>query len=212
MEKMNYFLSLIIILVMFNPLFSQEPKEMPDETWITIEGRVVETSEKAFELDYGKGLVTIEMDGWAWYSEVYELLPDDKVTVFGVVDDDLFESTSIEAASVYVKNLNTFYYASHSDEEDVSGPGLLMTYFEDDIQLTGTVTSKIGREFTINTGSRKITVNTSQMLYNPLDDKGYQKIDVGDKVQVTGDMDYDFVEMKQLLAESVVTLHEDKTK
>jgi hypothetical protein len=44
------------------------------------------------------------------------------------------------------------------------------------------------------------------MPYNPLDDKGYQKIEVGDVVSVSGNMDDDFLEGRELVAESIVTI------
>ena len=45
------------------------------------------------------------------------------------------------------------------------------------------------------------------MLYNPLDDEGYQKIDVGDRVKVTGNIDNDLFEGKELMADSVIKLN-----
>jgi hypothetical protein len=44
------------------------------------------------------------------------------------------------------------------------------------------------------------------MPYNPLDDEGYQKVDVGDRVSVTGTMDYDLFEGRELVADSLVIL------
>ena len=44
------------------------------------------------------------------------------------------------------------------------------------------------------------------MAYNPLDDKGYQKIEVGDIVRATGKIDESFFEGRELMAESVVKL------
>ena len=38
----------------------------------------------------------------------------------------------------------------------------------------------------MDTGVKKIKVDTIQMFYNPLDDKGLQKLKVGDLVQVNG--------------------------
>jgi len=41
-----------------------------------------------------------------------------------------------------------------------------------DFQVAGTVTSISGLEFTIDTGDRKVLVDTLQMGYNLLDDVG----------------------------------------
>jgi hypothetical protein len=61
-------------------------------------------------------------------------------------------------------------------------------------------------DFVINTGLRSVTVDTEDLGYNPLDDEGYQKIEPGDFVRVTGEMEVDFFEGKALEADSIVTL------
>lgn len=75
--------------------------------------------------------------------------------------------------------------------------------------VRGTVTGVDGREFTIDTGPRKLTVDTSTMVYNPLDKKGYQTVDKGDYVSVSGHMEDDFWEGRELMADTVVTLYDD---
>lgn len=55
-------------------------------------------------------------------------------------------------------------------------------------------------------------VDTINMPYNPLDDKGYQKIKVGDFVQITGKLDVDFFEKMEIMAETVTTLFKDVAK
>jgi hypothetical protein len=57
------------------------------------------------------------MDDWDWYAEGKNLIDGDKVTVYGRIDDDFFETTSIEASSVYVESLGSYFYASAADEE-----------------------------------------------------------------------------------------------
>ena len=44
------------------------------------------------------------------------------------------------------------------------------------------------------------------MPYDPLDEDGYQQIEVGDRVSVTGRVDEDLFEGRELVADSVVTL------
>jgi len=75
--------------------------------------------------------------------------------------------------------------------------------------MRGTVTSINGREFTIDTRPRQLTVDTIMMSYNPLDDIGYPRIDVGDYVSVTGEMDYDTWTGRELTADSVAVLVAD---
>ena len=76
-----------------------------DETWISISGRAVDTGIDSFTLDYGEGVIVVEMDGWGWYTDDFQKIEDHKVRVYGRIDDDLYETTTIEASSVYDENL-----------------------------------------------------------------------------------------------------------
>ena len=93
------------------------PYQQSDETWISMKGTVESVKPDSFILDYGMGSIIVEMDDWDWYAEGSALKKGDKVTVYGDVDDDIFEVTSIEANSVYVEGLNSFFFASANDEE-----------------------------------------------------------------------------------------------
>ena len=181
------------------------PYAKKDGSWISINGTVTSVGPDAFFLDYGDGLVTVEMDDWDMDADGYKLMENDKVTVYGRVDDDLFETTSIEASSVFVKNLNTYFYANSADEETLPAAATVAVV-DYDLQLTGEVTSVNGREFTIDTGKRKMSVDTIDMLYNPMDDEGYQKIEVGDRVSVTGDIKDTTWDERELHAETIITL------
>ncbi len=211
MNISRLFLITIVVFLLISPAMAKDPYIAANNSWITLNGTIVSTTPRTFELDYGTGLVIVEMDGWGWYSAASSLLEGDRVTVHGRVDDDLYEKTSIEADSVYVKKLNTYFYANSLDEEDrVSCTTLL--HPDTGFQLQGIITSKSGREFTIDTGSKRIRIDTINMSYNPLDDKGYQKLKVGDAVQVTGRLDVDFFEKTEIMAETVTTLLKDAKK
>lgn len=192
---------------------SPNPYLMADQTWISISGTAVDVQPASFTLDYGEGTVLVEMDDWDWYGDAYGILDGDKVTVYGEIDDDFYETTSIEASSVYVENLGTYFYANSADEEGYEGYyDYWVSYAPIVVGQTtvrGTVTSKMGREFTVDTGLQKMKVDTIAMPYNPMDDKGYQQIDVGDYVSVSGTMDYDFWEKRELMADSIITLWDD---
>ncbi|MDY6797575.1 MAG: hypothetical protein SVX28_02315 [Pseudomonadota bacterium] len=116
--------------------------------------------------------------------EFGETLPGDKVTVYGAFDDDTFEDTKIEASSVFVENLGTHFYASAADEESIEKLDVapVVPIVVGDLTLTGTVTSVDGREFTIDSGAQQMTVDTTLMSYNPMDDEGFQSIAKGDLV------------------------------
>lgn len=135
----------------------------------------------------------------------YKFLAGDKVTVNGMIDDDFYETTKIEASNVYVENLGTTFFASAVDEEDymvtVTTPIVVPS-----TTLQGTVTAVADDEFTVDTGLQSTIVDVEKMVYNPLDKEGYQRIEVGDYVRVTGTMEKDFFETRKLKAKVIVEL------
>jgi uncharacterized protein YdeI (BOF family) len=199
-------LSLASLLVLFaGQATAQDPKMQPDETWVSVSGTVDAVSADEFVLDYGKDIITVEMDDGDRDADAYKLLEGDKVTVSGKIDNDFFEIRTIEAARVYVEKLNTTFYASALDEEDVDVDVSYPVIVSETV-LKGVVTSVAEEEFTVDTGIRELTVEVDAMAYDPLDDEGYQKIEVGDVVSVAGRMDDDFFEDKELVADTIVTL------
>ena len=188
----------------------ENPTVVGDETWISLGGTVTSTSEDSFRLDYGDGIVTVEMDEWGNWAEEFPLTDGDKVTVHGEVDENVYINDTIEAASVYVEDLNTYFYASSADEEDVDVWAVTAPIVISQVTVRGTVTSTEPgeREFTLDTENQELTVEAEFLGYNPLDDVGYQKIEVGDRVSVTGEMDYEFFEVEGSVfeAETLVEL------
>ncbi|MDX1635752.1 MAG: DUF5666 domain-containing protein [Marinobacter sp.] len=193
----------------------RNPQERLDGSWVVISGTVTTADPDGFRLDYGSGLITVEMDDWDWYAEDYELLPGDKVTVYGAVDHDTYEVASIEAASVYVENLGTYFHAGSRDDE---GRSRLVDTTPDprvtlgDMVVVGVVTRVGDSHFVIDSNQRRMTVDTTAMPYNPLDDEGNPQIAVGDKVSASGRMDENTLPRRELVAESVVVLRKDAGK
>lgn len=190
---------------------SQDPYEKPDESWISLSGTVASADDETFMLDYGEGLITVEMDDWDWFGEASLIGAGETVTVYGRIDDSFYELRTIEADSVYVAGRNTYYYASADDEEGDFHYRTTYSYnpaLAADgswITTTGVVKSKDGREFTLDTGLIDIKVDTDDMLYNPLDDIGYQQIDVGSSVSVYGRIDDDLFERREIVAETITS-------
>ncbi|MFN3162480.1 MAG: hypothetical protein ACE37N_03125 [Pseudohongiellaceae bacterium] len=178
-----------------------------DDTWISISGTVDNVARDAFGLDYGNGMITVEMDDGDRDADAYALLAGDEVTVNGLVDDDFFETTTIEASSVYVDKLDTYFYASAVDEEDWT---VWYNYPVDFGQVTiqGMVTEVNGGDFVINDAGLAFEVGVDKMAYDPLDDEGYQKIEVGDVVRVTGSMDSSIFDDDALEASAIMTLQD----
>ena len=187
------------------------PYAQPDEAWISMSGTVDSVSADTFTLDYGDGSIFVEMDDGDRDGDAYKLIPGDKVTVTGRVDDDLFESTSIEASSVYLEKLGTTFHASAADEEDlfiaVTTPIVISQ-----TTVVGTVEDVGDNYFRVDTGQQDVNVMTAGMGYDPLDDEGYQKVEAGDRVHVTGKLDEDFFTAPELMADSIVVLEDSNTE
>lgn len=200
-----------MLLLIGSVAAAEDPYAQPDDSWISISGKVETVSPDSFTLDYGNGMiVTVEMDDGDRDADAYKLLSGDEVNVVGKIDDDMFETTTIEASSVYVDKLNTTFYASAADEEDV----IVSVSVPIDLSQTlvrGTVESVGEDQFTVDTGTRKLTVKTDGLGYDPLDDEGYVKVRKGDRVSVSGDIDDAFFGGPELNADSVIVLkHADR--
>lgn len=162
-----------------------DPLSQPDDTWISLEGMVEAVESNGFRLDYGEGTVTIEMP--TGMAEQEGLASGQAVIVSGMITDDLFRMTAIEAESVWVEPLGRFVFQT----EDAREGRVPITVVPGQVVRAravaqGTVTSVDDGVFTLNTGDQAIRVNTSELSYNPLDNQGYQRIRVGDRVRVTG--------------------------
>jgi len=186
----------------------KDPYSMADNTWITISGEVESVDPDTFMLDYGDGYIVVEMDDGDRDADAYKLLKGDKVTVSGRIDDDFLETTKIEAGSVYVENIGTTFFSSSVDEETSEGlvAKISVPVVVAETVVQGTVTDVDANEFTVDAGVTDLRVDVNEMPYNPLDDEGYQKIDVGDRVKVTGNIDSDLFEGQELVADTVIKL------
>lgn len=186
--------------------------EARNGSWINLSGQVVSTTPTSFLLDYGAGTVTVEMDDWDWYKEGRALRPGDQVIVSGRVDKDLFQNRTVEASGVYVKNLNTHFFASAADEENIPVTTIYYVAEPGFTDATGNVTAINGRDFMLGSDAGSIRVDTSKLADNPLDDQGFQQIKMGDRVYVWGNLDLTAPDHGALMAKGIVTLSKDKTK
>lgn len=75
-------------------------------------------SPDTFLLDYGQGMIRVGFDDGDRDADAYKLMAGDRLSVTGLIDDDFYEMTTVEASSVYVESLGTYFYASAADEED----------------------------------------------------------------------------------------------
>lgn len=175
------------------PAAADDPSKASNGDWITVSGQVVSTTDDSFRLDYGPGVITVEMDDWDWYHEGRKLLENDNVRVYDRLDKDAYESRKIEAGSVYVQDLGTYFFANAADEEDIALWTLTTPIHVGDIEISGKVDQINGRELVLTSGAR---IDTSELGYNPVDDKGFQRIDVGDRIKAGGHLDHDLFDTK----------------
>lgn len=196
----------------------------PEDSWVTLNGRVVSPNPSGFTLDYGRGQIPVSMDSWAWYQSDHDRIDGNRVTVYGRIDDGALQRKSIDASSVYVQNLNTFFYAKPGAgevQEMVTYSYNIIPVGYSDTRVTGIVQDfdASARTITVDQGAAQVLVDLSQLPYNPLDEEGYQRIEEGDRVLVAGDMQSGFFEpdttsavdqkRRGLVANLVVTLRED---
>ncbi|NCC22686.1 MAG: hypothetical protein EOM26_09540 [Alphaproteobacteria bacterium] len=195
------------------PVAAQEVALYDDDDPIVISGTVAEVDGDEFVLNYGEGRVTVEMDDWDWFlNEAEALIPGERVTVSGWIDDDLFEGREIEAETVYVSDRYTRYF--EDPEVGTRSPDTFVYSYtgitpdESWISTSGRIESIDGRAFTLANDAGEIRVETGTLGYNPMDEDGFQKLEAGDRVYVSGLLDNDFFERRTIEANQVVTLSE----
>jgi uncharacterized protein YdeI (BOF family) len=215
--KRNIVILVGLLMVSVNT-FAKDPKELQNESWVNVSGTVASANDNGFRLDYGESMIYVEMDDWDWFEEGKTLIPGHHVQVLGRIDDDAFEARSIEAYKVYVKGLNSLFFEPEhfriltaSPEDEELNPEIYSKALFGDlsdgafVSITGEVLEVKGRHFIVDTGANKVRVDTYSMSYNPMDDKGYQKVEEGDMLHVTGNLDLDLFEKKEIIAHTITT-------
>lgn len=186
------------------------PYNRADESRISLTGDVMALSTESFTLDYGDGLITIEMDDFDSYDKANLLSLGETVTVRGDVDADFYEARTIEAQTVYSYDTGVYYYANDADEETAEYwviPNNIMRVPEGTwMGVSGIVQAIDGSEFVMDTGIADVRVETAYLGYDPLDDEGGQQVDIGDKVFISGQVDKNLFDEREIEAASLVTL------
>ncbi len=174
---------------------------------VSVTGTVESASGNTFVMNYGSGKINVDMGGWDWYSnEAEKLTAGEKVTVTGTIDDGFFKGREIKAENVYIHDRYSYYYSTGQGDANYL---LYGTPPEGSaVSVTGIVNTIEGKEFTLNTGKNVIRVDTAKMTYDPLDDEGFQKIKVGDRLRVYGVLSDDLFDTREVDATTVVNLYE----
>lgn len=169
-----------------------------------------------FQLDHGRGEITVDMAGWQWYEsrsqgEVPRLNVGENVTVTGIVDDAFYAAKTLEALTVFVRDRDAFFtiapYGAGGAWSLRPMPGSPLTGSDPTtITLAGRVSAIAGDEFSLDLGASVVSVDTAAMTYDPLDDIGSQRVREGDWVQVSGTLDEHFFEDRELGAARITSI------
>ena len=202
--KNSHITTLAVFALLSASAVAENPYAKENNSWISINGEVDSVSTDQFELDYGEGNITVVMEDDD--RKGYQLKKGDEVRVSGLMDDNFYNDSVIEAGSVHIKNANTYFYAGAMDEQDVDFT--VMSPILRDTVIKGNIThvSLKDEEFTLDTGIQMLTVEVDEMLSNPLDNGGYLQLSVGDRVSVNGKIDNDLFEGRVFEAVSVTKI------
>lgn len=188
-------------------LAAEKPAQAAGQA-LTIGGTVESASANSFDLNYGGGMITVEVDGWDNYTEAHQLLEGERVIVLGTVDPEMYGNSLIDARSVYVEGLDTYMYATAADEADLGA--FLSTPTEvvvGQTQVTGTVYSvnEANGTFALDTGWNIAEISSAQLGYNPVDKEGFQQVEVGDRITIIGDFSNSEINNRVVEAERIIS-------
>lgn len=179
---------------------------MEDGSWIGISGTVKSVGDEEFVLDHGEGTITVKLQHEDVETDVdHDFIKDEKVRVYGVVDDNFFLNTTILARAVFVESLSTYVYRTDGVDEfiqistPVIGSGTV---------VQGTVTEVNENKLMLDEGDRMITVDTSLLKEDedPLTADNASAVKVGDRVTLVGNTDTDFWTGRTFRATSMMPL------
>jgi uncharacterized protein YdeI (BOF family) len=178
--------------------------KLQDQAQVIVTGKVTDVRSDEFDLDYGPNTITVELDRFGWTGKETKYLDKgESVTVKGIIDDDLFEGREIEAYSVQLNDSYVYYYSEHSEP-------VYYTYYYSTDALQATVSGKVvkidDRDVTLKTKTGEMTIDTSALDYDPFDDEGFQKIETGDRIWVTGSIDNKLFQDNEIIAQGLIEL------
>lgn len=183
------------------------------KSYATLTGTVADAGDDQVKLDYGDGLITVDLEAFDWDQDARPIAQGERVTVFGRIDQALYDEQALRATSLYAYNRSAYYYADQDDRTafDLGEPVFINNLMDREgtwIALSGEVVGMDGRDVTLDTGESEITVDTSQMQYDPTDAVGYLRLRPGDRISAAGFVDTDLFEERELVARSLVSLQD----
>lgn len=186
-----------------------QPYAKEDGALVTLSGTVDDPLIETFLLEYDGGTILVDMDDFSSWGSALSLSDGQQVQVTGYIDEDFLEAKTIDASTVYVEGLNTHFYADPFDTEDASYYDSVSYDFDPgSISLTGTVTETrpFHDEMDVDFGFMGMQVDTDNLDYDLYDYTGLQKVSVGDRVRIYGELDNGIFERDEISASAVVKL------
>ena len=185
-----------------------DPRQLPDDTWISLSGVVETMNPGVIVLDYEGGAISVHLDPEYRTGDTYFLVPGEEIVVNGKLDKGLFQATTIEAASVYYVRKDAYVYINPEYGEHAFAE-IVRKDFDVSTVIQGLVTEVRDEGFDVDTGTREIHVDITEMNYDPTEANGAPEVQPGDMVMVAGEVSLDFFEGRELVARSVTLLIED---
>lgn len=190
------------------------PRNLQDDAYVTLSGTVGKILGKnAFELNYKGGMIKVTTDE-AWNSlydtkSAYSLKTGQRVTVSGIVDDNWFTRKEIDAHAVNVMGQGGQAY-SYNRGNDAKNQNMNDSYYlgtathyvgeGSQVMLSGVVTKVEGDDFWLRYGNGTIMVDGDKL------DLPDNRIAVGNRVMVRGEVNDPLFQKKQIEASSVTVI------
>jgi uncharacterized protein YdeI (BOF family) len=97
----THIMTLAVFALFSASAVAENPYAKENNSWISINGEVDSVSTDQFELDYGEGNITVVMEDDD--RKGYQLKKGDEVRVSGLMDDNFYNESVIEAGSARQK-------------------------------------------------------------------------------------------------------------
>lgn len=188
-----------------------------DGSTVTLTGTVQKVDGHDFVMRHGRENIEVELEGWNWNKPDLEkhLKVGQRVTVTGEVDDDWFDEKELEAQNIYLDTEQVYFYtvdinpAYVQATRDVEKRRMARGDMQDGsyYSVRGDIKKIDGDDIVLAANNRNYRVNLDELGYNPLDNQGLQRLSVGDRVWVSGEIDDNFFDGKEIDADVIVSIN-----
>lgn len=158
-----------------------DPATLEQGAWIGINGTVGMVGPNSFFLDHGDSTVIVGLTGEILRE--YDFIRGQKVTVYGKIDQDLFQKNVIKARAVVIEGSEGAEHTVIGEEDKVK---VITASYVPTSVIHGMVTAVTEKRIVIDQGENKISIDTSELSFDPKDEQGRVQVKQGDLVTVQG--------------------------